>query len=98
MHTWGRPPVRFVRLTPREDAYLREIEQNTHLKPDMRLRAQVLRLLGRGESVGSIIAYAGRSEASFLRDKTAGRSAALRAWPRDGTGQPADGQCYPDAS
>ncbi len=62
------PPARFVRLTPQEDARLREIEQDAHLKPKVRLRAQVLRLSGRGEGVGSIASYTGRSEASVLRD------------------------------
>jgi transposase len=55
-------------LTPEEDARLREIEQDAHLKPKVRLRAQVLRLSGRAESVRSIAAYTGRSEASVLRD------------------------------
>ncbi|MDP9486041.1 MAG: helix-turn-helix domain-containing protein, partial [Actinomycetota bacterium] len=47
---------------------MREIEQDPLLKPKVRLRAQVLRLSGRGEGVGSIAAYTGRSEASVLRD------------------------------
>ncbi len=34
------PPARFIRLTEEEDARLREIEQNAHLKPKVRLRAQ----------------------------------------------------------
>ncbi len=55
-------------MTPEEDARLREIEQDAHLKPKVRLRAQVLRLSGRGEGVGSIASYTGRSEASVLRD------------------------------
>ncbi len=55
-------------MTPEEDARLREIEQDAHLKPKVRLRAQVLRLSGRGEGVGSIVSYTGRSEASVLRD------------------------------
>jgi transposase len=62
------PPARFVRLTPEEDNKLRAIEQNPLLKPKVRLRAQVLRLSGRGERVVSIAAYTGRSEASVLRD------------------------------
>ena len=62
------PPARFVRLTPEEDDHLREIEQDPHLKPKVRLRAQVLRLSGRGEGVERIAAYTGRSEASVLRD------------------------------
>ncbi len=67
-YTCGMPSARFVRLTPEQDARLREIEQDPLLKPKVRLRAQVLRLSGRGEGVGSIAAHAGRSEASVLRD------------------------------
>ncbi|MBA3473485.1 MAG: helix-turn-helix domain-containing protein [Rubrobacter sp.] len=62
------PPARFVRLTPEEDDHLREIEHDSHLKPKVRLRAQVLRLSGRGEGVERIAAYTGRSPASVLRD------------------------------
>ena len=36
--------------------------------PKVRLRAQVLRLSGRGESVQRIAPYTGRSQASVLRD------------------------------
>jgi transposase len=70
-------------LTPEEDARLREIEQDAHLKPKVRLRAQVLRLSGRGEGVGSIAAYTGRSEASVLRD--------LARWEQRGFEGLADG-------
>jgi transposase len=62
------PPARFVRLTEQEGARLREIEQSPHFKPKVRLRAQVIRLSARGERVGSIASYTGRSEASVLRD------------------------------
>ncbi len=63
------PPARFIRLTQEEDARLREIEQNPHLKPKVRLRAQVLRLSNRGERVEQrIAAYTGRSPTSVLRD------------------------------
>ncbi len=62
------PTSRFVRLGPEEDRRLREIEQNPYLKPKVRLRAQVLRLSGRGESVERIAAYTGRSRASVCRD------------------------------
>lgn len=62
------PPARFVRLKPEEDARLREIEQDAHLKPKVRLRAQVLRLSGRGETIERIAAYTGRSPASVARD------------------------------
>ena len=62
------PPARYVRLTPEEDARLREVEQDPLLKPKVRLRAQVLRLSGRGEGVERIASYTGRSQASVLRD------------------------------
>lgn len=64
------PPARFIRLTQEEeeDARLREIEQDPHLKLKVRLRAQVLRLSNRGESVERIAAYTGRSPTSVLRD------------------------------
>jgi transposase len=62
------PSARFIRLTQEEDARLREIEQNPHLKPKVRLRAQVLRLSNRGERVERIAAYTGRSPTSVLRD------------------------------
>ncbi len=62
------PPARFVRLKPEVDARLREIEQDAHLKPKVRLRAQVLRLSGRGETIESIASYTGRSPVSSGRD------------------------------
>jgi transposase len=62
------PPSRFIRLQPEEDDRLREIEQDPLLKPKVRLRAQVLRLSGRGETVELIASYTGRSRASVCRD------------------------------
>lgn len=62
------PPSRFVRLTEEEDARLRQIEQDPHLKPKVRLRAQVLRLSHRGSNMQTIASYIGRSEASVGRD------------------------------
>jgi transposase len=47
---------------------LREVEQDPLLKSKVRLRAQVLRLSGRGEGVERIASYTGRSQASVLRD------------------------------
>jgi transposase len=47
---------------------LREIEQNPYLKPKVRLRAQVLRLSHRQNTVGQISSYTGRSQASICRD------------------------------
>jgi transposase len=47
---------------------LREVEQDPNLRSKVRLRAQVLRLSGRGESIKRISAYTGRSEASVSRD------------------------------
>ena len=62
------PPSRFVRLTEQEDTQLRRIEQDPHLKPKVRLRAQVLRLSHRGSNMAAIAAYTGRGAASVLRD------------------------------
>lgn len=62
------PPARFAQLIPEEDARLRAIEQNPLLKPKVRLRAQVLRLSGRGETIKGIATYTGRSPASVGRD------------------------------
>ncbi len=62
------PTSRFIRLGPEKDRRLREIEQDPLLKPKVRLRAQVLRLSGRGESVERIAAYTGRSRSSVCRD------------------------------
>lgn len=55
-------------MEPEEDDRLREIEQDPLLKPKVRLRAQVLRLSGRGETVELIASYTGRSRASVCRD------------------------------
>ena len=62
------PPSRFIRLTEEEDIQLRQIEQDPHLKPKVRLRAQVLRLSHRGYNMRSIAAYTGRSPQSVGRD------------------------------
>jgi transposase len=47
---------------------LREIEQDPHLRPKVRLRAQVLRLSNRGATTERIAAYTGRSRISIGRD------------------------------
>ena len=47
---------------------MREIEQDAHLRPKVRLRAQVLRLSSRGETMQGIAAYTNRSPASIGRD------------------------------
>src|SRR3954464_2735028 len=62
------PAPRYIRLEPEQDARLREVEQDPNLRSKVRLRAQVLRLSGRGESIKCISAYTGRSEASISRD------------------------------
>ena len=62
------PPARFIRLKPEEDTRLRQIEQDAHLRPKVRLRAQVLRLSSRGETMQAIAAYTNRSPASIGRD------------------------------
>lgn len=55
-------------MAPEEDDRLREIEQDPYLAPKVRLRAQVLRLSSRGETVELIASYTGRSRASVCRD------------------------------
>lgn len=55
-------------MEPEQDARLREVEQDPLLKQKVRLRAQVLRLSGRGGSVERIAAYTGRSRMSVCRD------------------------------
>lgn len=62
------PPSRHIRLTEEEDDRLREIEQNPHLRPKVRLRAQVLRLSNRGSNIEEIASYTGRGRASIARD------------------------------
>jgi transposase len=59
---------RFIHLTDDDDARLREIEQAAHLKPKVRLRAQVLRLSHRGDTISQIAAYTGRHPTSIGRD------------------------------
>ena len=77
------PPSRFVRLTEEEDARLRGIEQFLHLKPKVRLRAQVLRLSHRGSDMEAIASYTGRSPQSVGRD--------LDRWEERGVEGLADG-------
>ena len=77
------PPSRFVRLTEEEDARLRGIEQDPHLKPKVRLRAQVLRLSHRGSDMEAIASYTGRSPQSVGRD--------LDRWEERGVEGLADG-------
>lgn len=47
---------------------MREIEQDPHLRPKVRLRAQVLRLSNRGATTERIATYTGRSRISIGRD------------------------------
>src|SRR5215203_526515 len=67
------PPSRCIKLTEEEDNQLREIEQDSYLKPKVRLRAQVLRLSNRGSNIRAIASYTGRSRASIARDLASGR-------------------------
>lgn len=59
---------RFIQLTDDDDTRLRDVEQNAHLKPKVRLRAQVLRRSYRGDTITQIASYTGRSAASISRD------------------------------
>jgi transposase len=62
------PPSPGIELTDEEDEKLREVEQNPHLRNKVRLRAQVLRLSGRGSNMSQIASYTGRSPTSIARD------------------------------
>lgn len=62
------PPSRRIQLTEEDDDQLREVEQNPYFRPKVRLRAQVLRLSGRGSNMSAIASYTGRSRASIARD------------------------------
>ncbi|NIV28227.1 MAG: transposase [Anaerolineae bacterium] len=62
------PAARFIHLTPDQDQDLRKIEQNTHFRAKVRLRAQVLRLSHQGFNVEHISTYTGRSRTSIYRD------------------------------
>jgi transposase len=62
------PPSRRIKLTEEEDEKLREVEQNPHLRPKVRLRAQVLRLSNRGSNMAQIASYTGRSPTSIAGD------------------------------
>ena len=55
-------------MTDEEDEKLREVEQNPHLRNKVRLRAQVLRLSGRGSNMAQIASHTGRSPTSIARD------------------------------
>lgn len=59
---------RFIHVTDDDDTRLRAVEQNAHLKPKVRLRAQVLRLSHRGDTITKIAAYTGRHPTSIGRD------------------------------
>ena len=62
------PPSRRIELTHEEDEKLREVEHDPHLRNKVRLRAQVLRLSGRGSNMAQIASYTGRSPTSIARD------------------------------
>jgi len=62
------PTLRFIGLEAEEDARLREIEYDLHIKPRVRLRAQVLRLSNWGATIEQIAAYTSRSRVSVGRD------------------------------
>lgn len=77
------PRSRFIHLTDDDDIRLREIEQNAHLTPKVRVRAQVLRLSHRGQTIQQIAAYTGRHATSIGRD--------LDRWQGHGVAGLADG-------
>lgn len=83
MYTCSMPRSRFIQLTDHDDARLRDIEQHAHLKRKVRLRAQVLRLSHRGQTIQQIAAYTGRHPTSIGRD--------FDRWERQGLVGLADG-------
>jgi hypothetical protein len=83
------PSSRYIQLSDKEDARLREIEQNPYLKPKVRQRAQVLRLSNRGSNMTAIASYTGRGSASVARD--------LDRWEERGIEGLADGRGSPMA-
>lgn len=62
------PASRFLHLSDDEDARLREIEHSPHLQPKVRVRAQVVRLSHRGQTIRQIAASTGRHPTSIGRD------------------------------
>jgi transposase len=76
-------PSRFIQLTDDQDLRLRDIEQNAHLKPKVRVRAQVVRLSHRRHTIQQIAAYTGRHRSSISRD--------LDRWETHGVAGLADG-------
>lgn len=70
-------------MSEEEDIQLREIEQDPHLRPKVRVRAQVLRLSNRGSNMAAIASYTGRSPQSIGRD--------LDRWVQRGVEGLADG-------
>ena len=55
-------------MTEEEDEKLREVEQNPHLRPKVRLCAQLLRFSERGSNLAQIACYTGRSPTSIVHD------------------------------
>lgn len=68
-------PNRFIKLSIEENEKLRVLEQNPHIHPKVRLRAQILRLSHKGMSMQEIGQYVGKSYATvrttFARWETA---------------------------
>lgn len=83
MYTCSMPAARFIHLIDDDAKQLRAIEQNAHLKPKVRLRAQVLRRSHRGDTVAQIAASTGRRATSICRD--------LDRWQDHGVAGLADG-------
>lgn len=83
MYTCSMPASRFIHLIDDDAKQLRAIEQNAHLKPKVRLRAQVLRRSHRGDTVAQIAASTGRRATSICRD--------LDRWQDHGVAGLADG-------
>jgi hypothetical protein len=73
----------FIRLTPEEDARLRELENNSLIHPKVRLRALEIRRSAQGWSAPRISQFVGQDGITVLRFK------ALVASPTVAGGAPA---------
>ncbi len=67
---------RYVSLSEAEDMRLRELEQNAYIHKKVRLRAQILRLSGKGFSMQEIAQHVDKSYSMLRRT--------LSRWEREG--------------
>jgi transposase len=67
-YTVGMSAPIFIRLTPEEDARLRELENNPLIHPKVRLRALEIRLSAQGWTAPKIAEFVGRGHSTVLLD------------------------------